>query len=104
VLLRVGEHARRLWRASSSTDACSEASHRASPLAIDLKVGEGQQAQEVAAEWVATNKYIVDSWGWGSTTNLSKVNGNTRAARGACWASAAVCMPACLYACPAALG
>ena len=38
--------------------------------AMDLKVGEGQQAQEVAAEWVATNKYIVDSWGWGSTTNL----------------------------------
>jgi ABC-type proline/glycine betaine transport system substrate-binding protein len=38
--------------------------------AMDLKVGKGQQAQEVAAEWVSTNKYIVNNWGWGSTTNL----------------------------------
>ena len=68
--------------------------------AMDLKVGEGQQAQEVAAEWVATNKYIVTA-GAGDPRPISKVNGNARR-RGACWASAAVCMD--VHACPAALG
>tara|TARA_B100000795_G_scaffold225326_1_gene181031 strand:+ start:547 stop:897 length:351 start_codon:yes stop_codon:yes gene_type:complete len=38
--------------------------------AMDLKVTEGTPAHEVAAEWIVTNKYMVDMWGWGSTVNL----------------------------------